>query len=296
LTNSKGYHSHIASIIIGKEFDHGLLSDGGSSYFNLGYAYTASQDRRNMFRSTAGSNYDATAAFDRQNPAASRGFYGSKHNITFSGNFREELLSDLGTTLGFSFVARSGRPYSLTFTGGSVFNDSVSGTENALVYIPSGPNDPNVSPSSNAAAVQKLTDFARGLDCAKKYLGRSIKRNTCENDWYFDVDLRFAQEIPGPGRLLGSPHGLNDKITLYAMFDNFLNMLNNGWNIQRRREFNGLQDIANISGVDSSGRYIISNVDQLNVGSNGLTGYQADEFINTSSSLWRIKVGISYEF
>ena len=147
-----------------------------------------------------------------------------------------------------------------------------------------------------ANAVQALTNFASGLDCAKKYLGRSIKRNTCENDWYFDVDLRFAQEIPGPGRLLGSPHGLNDKITLYAMFDNFLNLLNNGWNIQRRREFNGLQDIANISGVDSQGRYIISGADQLNVGSDGLTGYQRDEFINVSSSLWRIKVGVSYEF
>ena len=296
LTNSKGYHSNIASVILAKDFDSGIFTSGGSSYFNLGYAFTASQDRRNMFRSTAGSNYDATAAFDRQNPAASRGFYGSKHNVTFSGNFREEFLQDLATSLGFTFVARSGRPYSLTFTGGSVFNDSVSGTENALLYIPTGIDDPNISPTSNMTAVQRLTDFARGLDCAKNYLGKSIKRNTCENDWYFDVDFRFSQEIPGPGRLLGSPHGLNDKITVYAMFDNFLNFLNDGWNIQHRREFNGLQDVANLSGVDSQGRYIINAVDQLDVGSDGLTGYQRDEFINVSSSVWRLKVGLSYEF
>ena len=296
LTNSKGYKSHIASFILSKDFDRGIFTEGGSSYFSLGYAYTASQDRRNMFRSTAGSNYDATAAFDRQNPEASRGFYGSKHNVTFSGNFTEEFLSDLKTSLGFSFVARSGRPYSLTFTGGGVFNDSVSGTENALVYIPTGPTDPNISPTSNMTAVQQLTDFARGLNCAKDYIGRSIKRNTCSNDWYFDLDLRIAQELPGPGRLLGSPLGVNDKFKLYAMFDNFLNFLNDGWNIQRRREFNGLQDIANISGVDAQGRYIISGADQLVVGSDGLTGYQRDEFINVSSSLWRIKVGLSYEF
>jgi hypothetical protein len=216
-------------------------------------------------------------------------------------------LSDLATSLGVSFIARSGRPYSLTFTGGGVFNDSASGNENALVYIPTGTADPNIAPpifdedgeqigGSDLDSVQKLVDFASGLNCAKKYLGRSIKRNTCENDWYFDMDLRFAQEIPGPGRLFGSPHGLNDKITVYAMFDNFLNMLNDGWNIQHRREFNGLQDVANISGVDSEGRYIISGADQLEVGSDGLTGYQRDEFINTSSSLWRIKVGVSYEF
>ena len=48
--------------------------------------------------------------------------------------------------------------------------------------------------------------------------------------------------------------------------------------------------------MDSNGKYIISGVDQLNVGSDGLTGYQRDEFINVSSSLWRIKVGLSYEF
>ena len=80
------------------------------------------------------------------------------------------------------------------------------------------------------------------------------------------------------------------------MFDYFPKMLNDRWNIKHRREFNGLQDIANLSGVDSEGRYIISGADQLNVGSDGLTGYQRDEFINTSSSLWRIKLGVSYEF
>ena len=253
-----------------------------------------------MFRSTAGSNYDATAAFDRQSPEASRGFYGSKHNITFSGNFREEFLSDLATSLGFSFVARSGRPYSLTFTGGGVFNDSVSGTENALVYIPTGTTDPNIAPpifnalgvqtgGSNLAAVQQLVDFASGLGCAKKHLGRSIERNTCENDWYFDLDLRIAQEIPGPGRLLGSPRGLNDKIKLYAMFDNFLNFLDSDWNVQHRRDFAGRQDIATTTGVDAQGRYVITSAA-------GLGTFDADNGVNTSSSVWRVKVGVSYEF
>lgn len=303
LTNSKGFHSHIASFILSKDFDAGIFTPGGSSYFTLGYAYTASQDRRNMFNSTAGSNYDQTAAFDRQNPAASRGFYGSKHNVTFSGNFREEFLKDLATSLGFTFVARSGRPYSLTFGGSGIFGDSVSGSDNALLYIPSGPNDPNVSPlstismdPSNPNSLPALVEFARGLDCAKKYIGKSIKRNTCSNDWYFDLDLRFSQELPGPGRLLGSPHGLNDKITVYAMFDNFLNFLNDGWNIQRRRQFAGLQDIATVSGVDADGKYIFTGAGQLVPGSNGQTGFQSDNFINTSGSVWRLKLGVSYEF
>jgi hypothetical protein len=291
LTNAGSYHSHIASLILSKNFDRGIFTQGGSSYFTFGYAFTAAQDRRNMFNSTAGSNYDQTAAFDRQNPEATRGFFGSRNNFTFSGNFREEFLQDLATSLGFTFVARSGRPYSLTFTGGSVFGDSVSGSDNALVYLPTGISDPNISPTSNMTAVQQLADYAAGVGCAKNYIGRTIKRNTCTNDWYFDLDLRFSQEIPGPGRLLGSPHGLNDKITLYAGFENFLNFLNDGWNLQHRRNFAGLQDIANLStaGVDSQGRYIIT-------GFAGSDAIAADNFINVSGSVWRIKVGLSYDF
>ena len=288
LTNSKGYRSHIISTILSKNINRGIFTPEGNVFVSAGYSFTDSHDRRNMFNSTAGSNYDQTAAFDRQNPSESRGFYGSKHNITFSGNFREKFFGDLATSLGFTFVARSGRPYSLTFGGSGVFNDSASGSNNALIYLPTGIDDPNIAPTSNMTAVKALADFARGLDCAKDFLGESIKRNTCSNDWYFDLDLRLAQELPGPASLAGIG-GIRDKITVYAMFDNFLNFLDNDWNVQRRRQFAGLQDIASISGVDSSGRYIIT-------GFNGEADFKADNFINVSSSVWRIKVGASYKF
>ncbi len=284
LANSKGYRSHVASIFLSKAFDRGLITDGGGVFFSLGYAYTDAQDRRNLYNSTAGSNYDLTAAFDRQNPDASRGFYESRHNITMRTTFTEQFLPDLDTRFGFTFVARSGRPYSLTFSGGEIFNDSASGSDNALLYVPSGPSDPNISPLSNAAAVQQLFDFTQSLGCARGYAGRSIARNTCTNDWYYDLDLTFSQELPGPGRLFG----IQDKIKLYGTVDNFLNLLDSGWNVQRRRNFAGLQDVATAAGVDPQGRYIISN----------FTGgsFDDDNQINVSSSVWRIKVGVSYNF
>ncbi|HKH28230.1 MAG TPA: hypothetical protein VKA61_07830, partial [Sphingomicrobium sp.] len=94
----------------------------------------------------------------------------------------------------------------------------------------------------------------------------------------------------------GSPLGVRDKLTVYAMVDNFLNLLDDSWNVQRRRQFAGLQDVADITNVDAQGRYIISGASNLVVGSDGLTGYQRDNFVNTSSSVWRLKVGLSYEF
>src|SRR3546814_14917879 len=100
-----------------------------------------------MYNSTAGSNYDRTAAFDRQNPAASRSFFSSKHNITTRLGFREEFFEDLSTRFAVSFVARSCRPYSLPCTGGGVFNDTASGVEYALLYLPTGMHAPNSSPA-----------------------------------------------------------------------------------------------------------------------------------------------------
>jgi len=285
LTNADSYESHIASFILSKNFDGGVFTGNGSTYFSFGYAYTDARDRRNMYNSTAGSNYDLTAAFDRQNPASSPGFYSSKHNFTINTSFREEFFKDLSTGFGISFIARSGRPYSLTFAGGGVFNDSASGNENALAYIPLGINDVNISPSSNMNAVADLANWAAAESCAKDYMGMSIARNTCRNDWYFDVDLTFSQELPGPGRLFGR----NDKLKLYATFDNFLNFLDKNWNVQNRRHFAGLQDIATVSGVDSQGRYIIS-------GFNGADSIASDNGLNVSSSVWRLKLGISYDF
>ncbi|HET9335746.1 MAG TPA: TonB-dependent receptor, partial [Sphingomicrobium sp.] len=292
LTNSKGYRSHIASFILSKNFDQGLFTPDGNVFVTAGYSYTNSQDRRNMFNSTAGSNFDQTAAFDRQNPAASRGFFESRHNFTLSTTFREKIFGDLATTFGASFVARSGRPYSLTFNGGGVFNDSSSGNNNALIYLPTGVDDPNIAPTSNMTAVQQLVDFAKTLDCARDHLGESVDRNTCTNEWYFDLDLRFSQELPGLSRLTGVG-GANDKFTFYAMFDNFLNFIDRHWNVQHRRNFAGLQAIGNTSGVNSAGQYIIT---ALPGGQTSEERFDADRFTNTSSSVWRLKVGVSYEF
>jgi hypothetical protein len=211
--------------------------------------------------------------------------YETKHNITFALSVREEFFDEFGTEFGLFFNARSGRPYSLTFDG-APFSELSSSRDSALLYIPTGVNDPNLSPTSNASDVQSLIDFVNGTNC-KFTPGETIKRNTCRSDWYYDMDLRFAQEIPGPGRLFG----VEDKITLFADFDNFLNMLDNSWNI-----FNSVPGGTSAAGdgplvdvvdgrYDSQGRYII-------------TGFNPDADPNriASASIWKIQIGVRYEF
>ncbi|MES2753545.1 MAG: TonB-dependent receptor [Pseudomonadota bacterium] len=286
LTNSKGFTSQIASVILNKSFNTGLFTDGGSSFFSLGYAFTDSHDRRNMYNSTAGSNYQLTAAFDRQAPDESRGFFASRHNISMTARFTETLFKDLATVFGVTAVARTGRPYSLTFTNSGNFNDGSAGFDNSLLYVPTGITDPNLAPTSNATAVQNLVNYVNQSDCASKYKGRSIARNACTNPTFFDVDLTFSQELPGPASLFGLAE---DKIRLYATLDNFLNLLDDDYNVFRRGQFSGLIDVAQTTGtgVDAAGRYIISGF--------GLNANDAF-LVQNSSSLWRLKVGVSYKF
>ena len=110
-------------------------------------------------------------------------------------------------------------------------------------------------------------------------LGESIARNTCRNDWHYDLDLRFSQELPFLGSLTGV---VEDRVELFVDFENFLNMLDSSANIRRTRtQFLDIVD----GGVDDQGRYIIS-------------GFRPDDNnnISISSSAWRIQIGARYEF
>ncbi len=281
LTNGRSSDSHSASIVLSKTFDSGLLTEGGSTRVQFGYAFTDSNNARNNQSSTATSSFDVTAAFDRQDPAVSTATTETRHNFTAAVNFREQFIDGYDTSLGFFFRAREGRPYSLTFDGGGVFNDSSSGSDNALLYIPSSVSDANVSPLSDPAAVQNVIDYVSASGCAFTP-GATIERNTCRNDWHVDLDLRFSQEIPFLGSLTGIKE---DRLELFADFANFLNFIDDGANILRSRGgFNGLVDVAD-GGVDDQGRYII-------------TGFNPDDDndIAIGPSAWRIQIGARYEF
>ncbi len=291
LTNGRDYDSHVFSFALSKRFESGIFTDGGNVNVSFGYAFTDSNNTRNIFGATANGNFEDTAAFDFQDPAISTSNFETRHNFTFAANFREEFFGDYGTQLGLFFSARSGRPYSLTFSGDG-FQDSSSGDNNALLYIPTGINDPNIAPpvfdamgvqtgGSNLADVQALLNFLPSVNCSFTP-GQTIRRNTCRNDWVFDMDFRISQEIPGPGRLFG----VEDKIELFADFDNFLNFIDTDWNVFRNREDeDGLINLIGTSGVDSQGRYILEN-----------TNLDDQEQINFSSSVWRIQLGVRYEF
>lgn len=316
LTNGPSYESHVASLVLNKRFSEGLLTEGGSVNVNFGYAFTESNNNRNVGSSTATSSFDVSAAFDRQNPAISTSNFETRHNFTASVFLREEFIDGFDTGLAILFRAQEGRPYSLTFDGGGVFADSSSGNDNALLYIPTGPTDGNLSDFSGlgltatqlaaaqaaqADAAQSVVDYLANSEVGEACdfeLGQSVARNTCRNDWHYDLDLRFSQELPFLGSITGVKE---DRIELFVDFENFLNLLDSGANIRRTRsQFVDLVDAGlniddpdsadpddrlSFDGVDSQGRYVIG-------------GFNPDDNndIAISSSAWRIQIGARYEF
>jgi hypothetical protein len=290
LTNGPSFDSHNASIILSKRFSEGLFTENGSVNINLGYAFSDSEQTINFRSSTAGSNFDGTATFDPQNPAISQSGFETRHNFTVSAFFREEFFDGFDTGLGIFFRASEGRPYSLTFDDGFPdFRDSGSAEENILAYIPTGLDDPNLSPLSNFDDVALFLDAINGgnsvvsnIDC-QFTPGQTIERNTCRNPWFIDVDLRLSQELPFIGSLTGIK---DDRIEVFADFSNFLNLLDGGANIRRQLgDFDGR--VALLTGeLDDEGRYVLE----------GFRAFEGEANTAINNSIWRIQLGVRYEF
>ncbi|MEP0189806.1 MAG: TonB-dependent receptor [Erythrobacter sp.] len=290
LTNGPSFDSHNASLILTKRFSEGVFTQNGSVNINFGYAFSDSEQTINSRSATAGSTFDGTAVFDPQNPAVSQSGFETRHNFTLSMFFREEFFDGFDTGLGVFFRASEGRPYSLTFDDGFPdFRDSGSAEENILAYIPTGIDDPNLSPNSDFVAVQQFLDaintgegIVSELNC-EFTPGQTIERNTCRNPWFFDVDFRISQELPFIGSLTGV---VQDRIEVFADFNNFLNMIDSGWNVRESLgDFDGR--VALLTGeFDNEGRYVLD----------GFRAFEGEAFTSVNSSIWRIQIGARYEF
>ena len=294
LNNGPSFDSHNFSLILSKQFSEGLFTENGSVNVNFGYAFSDSEQTVNFRSSTATSTIDQFPAFNRQSPAVSQSGFETRHNITFTMAFREEFFEGYNTRLGLFFRASEGRPYSLVFDDGRpFFDDSSTREQNALLYIPTGINDPNLSPDSDTDSVLALLDALENgvplpgggrneLNC-NFTPGQTVERNQCRNEWFFDMDLRFSQELPFIGSLTGITQ---DRVELFADFANFLNFLDSGWNTRRSvGGFDGRVDLVD-GAFDDEGRYVITN----------FNGFAGNPVTAVNNSIWRIQVGARYEF
>ena len=313
LTNAlQGNRQFVLSSQFAKDFkfDSPLFKNPASFGLSIGYAFTDAEDSNPATSSVSVSNFGLYAASAiNANPLATSNFE-TRHNITANFSYSEEFLKDLKTSFNFFLQARSGQPYSLTFnnsvgtTGVTAsgspavgpFGDTQGGQRN-LLYIPTGPTDPNVS----FAPGFDQTGFFNFLSSigADQYAGGIAPRNAFRGSFFFDLDFRFQQELPGF-------IGLKPKI--FVDVENLLNLVTDESNLLRQRGFPQTANIVTLADPDGAGSATVANpltsagapirytYSTFSPTAFSTSTPAALETINNGESLWAAQFGLRFEF
>jgi len=276
LTNVDGPdgESDVYSLAISKAYDWGLD-------WTLGYAYVESSDVNPMTSSVAFSNYVNVSVSDPNGPALARSNYNIKNRFTLNLNWKHAFWGDNQTKVTLYGRVNEGRGYSPVFQGaGNVFGDTLNGRH--LLYIPTGPGDPNVNflPQFDQAAFFDYLERS-GLD---QYAGSIAPRNSLDSSWWHKFDLRISQEFPA----FGEGH----KLSAFIMVENLGNLIDDEWGVLREQSFPHVQQLVGLSDNTAGRPPAIANgqYQYLTFFSPAPQGRVAD------ASLWEVRFGINYSF
>lgn len=276
LTNTDEGDAINLSISSSKNFEIGR----GGLDFGIGYSFSDVSEVHPGTSSIATSNFGnvATSTFNFFNLAQATGNNETRHNVTINASFYQNFFKNLETRLSVFSQWRTGRPFSFAFNS-DVANDPDGGEVRQLLYVPTGPNDP-------------LVRFAPGFDTAGFFdfvnsnglggFGGSITpRNAFRSEDFFDIDLRFSQEIFNNDRV--------GKLSFFMDVENLLNLFSGSQNVLEQVSFgtSGFNAAIVDASVDAESNQFVFNEFQPS---------GADQQIITDGSLWRIQLGLRYNF
>ncbi len=263
LTNARADgDGNVFSLLFKKDFDWGLD-------LMLGYAHTNVKDAGPMASFTGESSYSNVATNDINYPRAATGNYNVKSRVTLRASFAREFWGDNTTRFTLMGYYGSGQPGTYTMTSDDVLQVGFSSRH--LLYVPDGPNDPNVifDPEFDQAA---FFDWAKKRGLKR---GGFVTRNSQESKANGRIDLRIDQEIP---------LGMDDlKARAYLKIYNFTNMLNNDWGRVYDAGFSS-QGVVDVS-LDPSGAYVFEDFDRDDITD-----------LESFDSLWQMRLGIEVNF
>jgi hypothetical protein len=269
LTNVEGDDgdTDVYSLALSKSYDWGLD-------WTLGYAYTDSSDVNPMTSSVAFSNYANVSVSDPNDPGVARSNYDIRNRFTLVANYRRAFFGDNETKITLYGRVNEGRPYSPVFVdGGFTFGDTLD--DRHLLYIPTGPDDPNVTfgPGFDQDA---FFAYLRTHDLTK-YAGRVAPRNSIKGPWWHKFDLKVAQELPA----FIDGH----KFSAFVIVENLGNLIDDKYGVMNEQAFPHSVQLVGFS-LPTGG-----------------TQYSYDSFVTPAgtarvadASLWEVRFGVSYSF
>jgi outer membrane receptor for ferrienterochelin and colicin len=274
LTNDPRGHGDSISFVLDKSFPFGLYVAGTYSYENVMEVNPANSSR-------SVSNYSLLAVTDPNDPAESLSNYDRKHRLTGSVEFSHAFWRNLKTSLGLFAETRSGQPFSWTFGDsnfgtnlGQIFGESstFSVNDHQLFYVPKGDGS---DVELNGISQADLDAFlkATGLD---KYRGQIAPRNAFTSPWVSRVDVRLSQDLPNP---------LGHRARFMIDIQNLGNLLDKRWGRDTSSPFPYMQQAVDVSYDTATNKYIYSNLRNPN-----------QNVVSFADSIWKISLGLSYDF
>lgn len=293
LTSTGKGRSIIAVARLDKRFDFGL---------GLGASYTWQniKDVNPITSATAGSLYGNAAMADPNFAAYGRSIYEIKNSVKFNIDYDHAFFGDYKTRFSIFGEWRTGRPFSYTMRDTTSGRSAVFGTNGSntrhLLYVPTGIDDPRVSYDS--AATRDALDALISGSSLKGHRGAIAPKNLGTSPSMWKVDLHLEQEIP---TFVGS-----SRIKLFADIENFLNLLNSDWGVQRQVNFAYFAPVVNVQCLSTptpTGTAPGSGVANTN-SSQTCAQYRYSNFSKpdivvqnqSRQSLYQIKVGVRFEF
>lgn len=289
LTNVQGSsgNSDVFSFQLAKRWDYEVprLGDGAFN-LNFGYAFTDVTNVNPLTSATSTSNFEevATAALNNSRVATASSF--SANTVTLQARWEQDFFSDLTTAITARYRGRSGQNFSFAFdSGGSDFGDSDNEDRN-LLFIPEL-GDPNVTfatPADEAGFNQFITE--QGLDGLR---GSIIGRNTQQDPFFNDLDLRFEQELP----TFLTSYLPDARALFYVDIDNFLNLISDDRNVFEEFDRGDVLEAVPVIDVtvNDDGTFTFFDFDPDLLAANG-GGIDT----NINGSIWQVQFGIRFEF
>jgi hypothetical protein len=224
VTNTSEGSGTVITASLSKAWD----TDFGYFDFDIGYTNQNVDELRSYNRFVGFETYAFDAQTDLNNGQVDPSKYEVEHRITANLIWAKELFGDNMTTVGLAYAGRSGRHYTYVFGsgnaafGGTFLADFGSEGDNPgpmLFYVPTGTNDPLISPLTDAGFLSDLDAFISSEGCLGGARGGIVGRNSCETDWVNILSVRLQQEIK-----IGET-----AVDLFLDIENFGNLINSDW-------------------------------------------------------------------
>jgi hypothetical protein len=288
LTNAGDGFRNIYSASITKSYD-----DWGIDW-SLGYAHVDSEDVRSMTSSVAFSNWTAVAVNDINNPERATSNFEIPNRFTMRVSYEHEWFDDFTTRLSLFGQAYQARAYSYNFVNGGLNDMFGDGQESLhLLYVPTGPTDPNVLFCGGATQANPLcrvsttgagatqfrtfdtTSFFNWVDAVGLARGQVTSRNDQTGSWTNKFDLKIEQEVP-------LPFGTG---SAFAVIENIGNMIDDEWGVPYESPFPQQVRAVEADRDPATGRYVFRQVSAIQ-----------PEGAVTAVAFWSVKFGVTWDF